>query len=226
MQEATKVFADGLDVLAALVGIELDERTCTVEFAHATEELDIPGMVVPEGHVAGMDVNWHGIVDGVTRLTIHLRWVIGDKIEPPWGVEFGYVVEVAGDPNLRIKLDLWPDGDLSNLSVDDMRNIGTRITAIAGGQRRPRRVRGGARDPHLRRAHAGHHLDGLTTVAAGARSGAGVGAQPVAERLAGVEDVGLGDRAGRGGVARARWRRAARRARARLRCSCSGKSSK
>jgi len=28
-----------------------------------------------------------------------------------------------------VKLDLWPDGDLSNLSVDDMRNIGTRITA-------------------------------------------------------------------------------------------------
>jgi hypothetical protein len=129
VQEATKVFADGLDALAALVGITLDDRTCTVEFAHATEELDIPGMVVPEGHVAGMDVNWHGTVDGVTRLTIHLRWVIGDKIEPQWGVEFGYVIEVAGDPNLKIKLDLWPDGDLSNLSVDDMRSIGTRITA-------------------------------------------------------------------------------------------------
>jgi hypothetical protein len=127
--EATKVFADALDVLAALVGLELDERTCTVEFAHATTDLDIPGMVIPEGHVAGMDIHWHGIVDGATRLTIQTRWTIGDKIEPPWTVEFGYVVEVAGDPNLRIKLDLWPDGDLSNLSVDDMRNIGTRITA-------------------------------------------------------------------------------------------------
>jgi hypothetical protein len=129
VEEATKVFADGLDVLAALVGLTLDERSCTVEFAHATEDLDIPGMVIPAGHVAGMDILWNGLVDGVVRLTIHLRWTIGDKIEPPWGVEFGYVVEVAGDPNLRIKLDLWPDGDLSDLSVDDMRDIGTRITA-------------------------------------------------------------------------------------------------
>ncbi len=127
--EATKVFADGLDVLGALVGLELDERTCTVEFAHATEDLEIPGMVIRAGHVAGMDVLWDGVVDGATRLTIHLRWTIGDRIEPAWSVEFGYVVEVAGDPNLRIKLDLWPDGDLSNLSVDDMRKIGTRITA-------------------------------------------------------------------------------------------------
>lgn len=129
VREATKVFADALDVLAALVGLVLDERTCTVEFAHATEDLDIPGMVIPAGHVAGMEVRWDGLVDGACRLTLRLRWTIGDRIEPQWTVEFGYVVEVAGDPNLRIKLDLWPDGDLSGLSVDDMRAIGTRITA-------------------------------------------------------------------------------------------------
>lgn len=129
VEAATVVFGDGLDVLAGLVGLTLDERRCTVRFAHATEDLDIPGMVIPAGHVAGMDVDWDGIVDGAARLGIHQRWAIGDKIEPALPVEFGYVVEVAGDPNLRIKLDLWPDGDLAAMDVDDFRSIGMRITA-------------------------------------------------------------------------------------------------
>lgn len=130
VRKATAVFADALDVLAALVGLRLDERRCDVQFAHATEDLDIPGMVIPKGHVGGMDVRWEGLVDATVRLTIHTRWVIGTLIEPPWTVELGYVVEVAGDPNIRVKLDLWPDGDLTVMDVDDFRNLGMSITAI------------------------------------------------------------------------------------------------
>jgi hypothetical protein len=129
VEQATIVFGDSLDVLAALVGLTLDERRCTVTFAHATEELDIPGMDIPPGHVAGIDVHWDGYAGGDLRIGVHLRWAIGDKIEPPMPVEFGYVVEVEGDPNLRIKLDLWPDGDLENMDVDDFRAIGMAITA-------------------------------------------------------------------------------------------------
>lgn len=130
-------------------------------------------MVIRAGHVAGMDVLWDGVVDGATRLTIHLRWTIGDRIEPAWSVEFGYVVEVAGDPNLRIKLDLWPDGDLSNLSVDDMRKIGTRITATPAVSAVPA---ASAAAPGIRTygPPAGHHPDALTTDdRRGAHMGAG-----------------------------------------------------
>jgi hypothetical protein len=130
LQTATAVFADALDVMAALVGLSLDERRCTIAFAHATEDLDIPGMVIPKGHVAGMDIHWDGIVDGTLRLGVHVRWVIGDRVEPPWPVEFGYVVEVEGNPNLRVKLDLWPDGDLDSMGVDEFRAVGMRITAV------------------------------------------------------------------------------------------------
>lgn len=130
VEEATKVFGDGLDLLAALVGVTLDERRCSVQFAHATEELEVPGMVIGKGHVAGLDVCWDGLVRDVPRLSIRQRWVIGDRIEPAWTVEFGYVVEIAGDPNIRIKLDLWPDGDLAAMGVDEFRATGMRITAV------------------------------------------------------------------------------------------------
>ena len=130
VEAATAVFADALDVLAALVGLTLEERRCTIEFAHATEDLDVPGMDIPKGHVAGMDIRWDGFVGGVVRLSLRVRWVLGERIEPPWTVELGYVVEIAGDPHVRIKLDLWPDGDLAAMGVDEFRELGMRITAV------------------------------------------------------------------------------------------------
>ncbi|HVN51914.1 MAG TPA: hypothetical protein VMT43_10800 [Acidimicrobiales bacterium] len=130
VEAATAVFADALDVLAAILGLRLAAHRCTVSFAHATEDLEIPGMTIPRGHVAGIDACWEGLVDDVVRLTLRQRWVIGDRTDPVWPVEFGYVVEVAGDPNLRVKLDLWPDGDLAGMGVAEFRDVGMRITAV------------------------------------------------------------------------------------------------
>jgi len=130
VQTATAVFDDALDLLADLVGLTLDERRCSIEFAHATEDLEIPGMVISKDHVAGMDIRWDGLVAGVARLSIQVRWVVGARIDPPWTVELGYVVEVEGNPNIRIKLDLWPDGDLASMGVDEFRQVGMRITAV------------------------------------------------------------------------------------------------
>jgi hypothetical protein len=130
VQGATAVFADSLDVLGALVGFDLDDRRCTVEFAHATEDLDLPGMRIPKGHVAGLEVRWEGVAEDEVRLALHLRWIVGSLIDPPWTVEFGYVVDIEGDPNLHVKLDLWPDGDLASMGVDEFRAVGMRITAV------------------------------------------------------------------------------------------------
>ena len=130
VEAATVVFSDSLDVLAALLGLTLDEWRCTVEMAHATEDLDIPGMTIPQGHVGGLNVRWDGLVDGTIRFTVRLVWVIGDRLDPAWTLDHGYVIEVEGDPNLRIKLDLWPDGDLASMGVDEFRDIGMRITAV------------------------------------------------------------------------------------------------
>ncbi len=130
LQANTLLFSEALDLLAELVGLTLDEKRCTIELAHATEELDIPGMVIPKGHVAGMDIRWDGLAEGVIRLSINIRWVIGDKTDPVWPVEFGYVVEVEGDPNVRVKFDMWPDGDLTTMGADEFRALGMRITAV------------------------------------------------------------------------------------------------
>lgn len=130
VEAATAVFADGIDVLAALVDAEVDERRCTVEFAHATRDLDLPGRPIRKGHVAGLDVRWEGLIGGTPVVELHQRWVMGPDIEPAWTVGDGYVAEVAGDPNVRLKLDIWPAGDLGALTTEDIHAIGMRITGV------------------------------------------------------------------------------------------------
>jgi hypothetical protein len=131
VEAATLVFAEGLDVLAQLVGVEPDTTRCTTSFAHATKDLDLPGRPVAAGAVAGIDVRWEAVVDGEPVLELQSRWVLSGELDPPMPVEHGYVVEVAGDPRIRLKLDIWPAGDLGSLTAADLHRIGMRMTALA-----------------------------------------------------------------------------------------------
>jgi 2,4-diaminopentanoate dehydrogenase len=132
VEAATVVFADGVDVLAILLGVgdgQVEPR-CTVAFAAATKDLDLPGRHIPEGHVAGLDVRWEGLLEGYPVIELHQRWVMGRTIEPAWPVEHAYVVEVDGDPQVRLRLELWPDQDVATLTPGDIHAIGMRITGL------------------------------------------------------------------------------------------------
>jgi hypothetical protein len=131
VRAAVEVFAEAVEVLGQLLGAEIDETRCDVAFAHATDEIELPGLTIAKGHVAGMDVNWIGLVGGHEVVEVRQRWLASDRIEPAWTVEHGYLVEVTGDPNLRLRLEIWPtDDDLSHLDKDTMHSIGMRITAV------------------------------------------------------------------------------------------------
>jgi len=131
VRAGTQVFAEGLETLGRLLGVTFDDIRCDVAFAHATDDLDVPGLRIPAGHVAGMDVHWVGVVDGTDAVEIRQRWLASERIDPPWKVEHGYVVEVTGDPNIRLKMDIFPTADdLAHLDKNTMHSIGMRITAV------------------------------------------------------------------------------------------------
>ena len=131
VEQATLVFHDGLEVLAELLGLEEYEPRCRVDVAVATRDLDLPGRPIATGTVAGLDVRWEAVVDGATVIGLHQRWVMGSHLNPAWAVEHGWVIEVTGDPRLRIKIDVWPDvDDLGSLTPSDLHAIGMRLTAL------------------------------------------------------------------------------------------------
>jgi 2,4-diaminopentanoate dehydrogenase len=130
VRRGTVVFAEAVDVFARLMGVELDEICCDVVFAHTTEDVVADGVSIPAGHVGGMDVKWYGTVGGREVLAVNQRWVASRSLEPAWKIEHGYRVEIIGDPNVYVKVDLMPTAaDLADLTPDRMRGIGLRITA-------------------------------------------------------------------------------------------------
>ena len=130
VRRGTVVFAEAVDVFARLMGVDLDEICCDVVFAHTTEDVVADGVSIPAGHVGGMDVKWYGTVDGREVLAVNQRWVASRSLEPAWKIEHGYRVEIIGDPNVYVKVDLMPTAeDLADLTPRRMRGIGLRITA-------------------------------------------------------------------------------------------------
>ena len=132
VEAATRVFADGVDVLAALLGLDVGtvEPSCRVEFAHATRDLDLPGRPIGRGTVAGIDLRWEAILDGRAVVELHQRWLMGTDLDPPWTAEHAYLVDVDGDPKVRLRMELWPDQDLATLTPDDIHALGMRITGL------------------------------------------------------------------------------------------------
>ncbi|MGK9272590.1 dihydrodipicolinate reductase [Williamsia muralis] len=130
VRAGTAVFAEAVDVLARMLRVELDEISCSVEFAHATEEVVADGVLIRDGHVGGIEVRWSGHQAGQEVVCVKQRWAATPLLEPAWHIEHGYVIDISGDPNVRMKIDLLPtDADLADWSTQRMRNIGLRITA-------------------------------------------------------------------------------------------------
>jgi 2,4-diaminopentanoate dehydrogenase len=129
--EATVVFADGLDVLAELLGLDLDDRRCTVEFALATRDLDLPGRPIAAGTVGGLEVRWEGVVDDRPVIEIRQIWVMANDLDPAWAVEHAYLVEIDGEPKIRARFEIWPhQEDLSSLTTTDIHSLGMVITGL------------------------------------------------------------------------------------------------
>ncbi len=130
VREETRVFADALDVMAAMLGVTFDEKKCTVDFAYATEDLPLEGRPIRKGTVAAMQVRWEGMIAQRAVMELNQLWVMGAKLEPPWRAEHAYIITIDGEPMLQNRLDIWPHQDMATMQKDDFHGIGMTITGL------------------------------------------------------------------------------------------------
>jgi hypothetical protein len=131
VEAASSTFAEGAEVLARILGIDDPEIRCTVTFAHAIADLDLPGRPVAAGTVAGIDLQWDVLAGDHPVAQLRSRFVLTTDLDTGWTVDHGYRVEVDGDPRVVVKLEIWPDlDDLSKLTVEEMHAIGMRIAGV------------------------------------------------------------------------------------------------
>ncbi len=96
-------------LVAASLGLELDEIVEDHEVLLADEDVTIASGVVEAGTISGMRFEIKGMVGGEERVTVEHVTRLRDDDAPHWPQGEGYRILVAGEPNLKLEVTLSSD---------------------------------------------------------------------------------------------------------------------
>ena len=130
VRNGTAVFGDAVYMMADALQVDIDDVVCESDYAVATEKLELGYMTIEEGCVAGIEASWQGRKDGRTLIDLKVRWRKGQALEPDWPLEHGYLVEIEGQPCVKIRLEIRPPKDFKASSFEDYMQLGMIITAL------------------------------------------------------------------------------------------------
>jgi hypothetical protein len=96
-------------LVAASLGLELDEITEDHEVLLADEDVTIASGLVETGTISGMRFEIKGMVDGEARVVVEHVTRLRDDDAPHWPQGEGYRILVEGEPNLKLEVTLSSD---------------------------------------------------------------------------------------------------------------------
>jgi hypothetical protein len=129
----TAVFAEAVQLVAAAIGVEIDEIKCVAEYAQTTEDLTMASWTIPAGHVAGVFASWQGMVDGKPVIDINVRWKKGQTLEPDWKLDGdGWKITIDGRPTVNMQVGFLPPQDMieNAKTIEDFFVLGHIMTAM------------------------------------------------------------------------------------------------
>ena len=132
-EKGTAVFAEAVQLVAAALGIELDEIKCVAEYAQTTEDLPMASWTIKAGHVAGVFASWQGIANGKTVVDINVRWKKGQTLEPDWQLDAdGWKITIEGRPTVNMQVGFLPPQDMieNAKTIEDFFVLGHIMTAV------------------------------------------------------------------------------------------------
>ena len=130
LELGTRVFGDGVYLMADALGLELDSVDFECELGACTEDVDLGWFQLPEGSVGGAAFRYVGKVDGVPRVVLGLEWQMTPKTEPKWDVQGCYITRIDGDPVIYSKHMILPKPGTDFTSVEAFAAIGMTVTGM------------------------------------------------------------------------------------------------
>ncbi len=100
-ERAMPVFKEAVAMMASALKIPVEEIRYDVEYAAATEDVDLGYMRIGKGCISGLRCCWSARANGRAVIELKIAWKLGTKLQPDWPVEEGWVVEIDGSPSLR-----------------------------------------------------------------------------------------------------------------------------
>jgi hypothetical protein len=104
LEENCGSFKESVRFMAHALDLELDEVRFEGTLAAANRDTDFGFMTVRKGRIAGFKGAIKGIVDGVSRIECQFTWALGTDMTPSFPLEHGYIVQIEGDPEVKLHL--------------------------------------------------------------------------------------------------------------------------
>lgn len=98
-----------LHLVAAAVGLRLDDVRETHEVLLADEDVEIASGTVAKGTISGMRFEIIGLVDGEERFVVEHVTRLRDGDAPGWPQGSGYRIDITGEPHVHLELGLSSD---------------------------------------------------------------------------------------------------------------------
>ena len=124
------MYTEVLAAMAEHLGMTLGRVDTEHRAFPASTDLQVAAGLIPRGTLSHFNWRWHGIVDGVAKLTMSIHWYmerthLDDPHPPLWRVH------VQGQPGLRLSVDLEKRaGDTTPTSAEQIAVAGAVINAI------------------------------------------------------------------------------------------------
>src|ERR1700730_13145084 len=98
-------FREAVGMMADALKLKLDDIRYSVEFAAATEDVDLGYMTIGKGCISGLRGCWSGLVGATPVIELKFAWKLGTKLRPDWPIEDGYLIEIHGEPSIRCRYE-------------------------------------------------------------------------------------------------------------------------
>ena len=121
-------YFETLDLVADMLGIELESKQGLVEHALATRDLDLGWITFGEGTVAGQRRTYRGYRNGRVVVELAICWTMSDDaLDPQWTDPKGFKVEIEGEPRVDAVIRFGPphNSDLSAPTIGFLPNVQT-----------------------------------------------------------------------------------------------------
>lgn len=123
-----------LDLVADMLGVELESKQGLVENAVATRDLDLGWITFDKGTVAGQSRTYRGYRNGRVVVELAICWTMSDDaLDPQWTDPKGFAVEIEGEPRVDAVIRFGPPHDPEFSADHDVMSllmVGTAMAAV------------------------------------------------------------------------------------------------
>jgi hypothetical protein len=105
-------YFETLDMIATMLGVELDSKEAFIESAVLTRDLNLGWVDLPAGTVGGQRRTYRGHRGGRPVVELAICWTMSDDaLEPKWADPKGFSVVIEGEPHVDATIRFGKPGE-------------------------------------------------------------------------------------------------------------------